>query len=67
MKNKEKIEAIIQMLSLRKKQFVNCPRKLMQKLCDELDNYPGAKIKFFGLGGRSFNVIRSSSAKYFKK
>lgn len=70
MKSKEKIEveAIIEMLSLRKKQFVKCPRNLMLKLQDELGiNYPNAKIKFFGMSGSVFNVIRNSSSKYFKK
>lgn len=70
MKNKAKIEvdSIIEILSLRKKQFVKCPRILMPKLMDELNNYPNAKIKFFGLsGGSVLNVIRNSSSKYFKK
>ena len=70
MKNKDKVEvdAIIEMLSLRKKQFVKCPRTLMPKLMDELNKYPNAKIKFFGLsGGSVLNIIRNSSSKYFKK
>lgn len=66
-KDKKEIDAIIEMLSLRKKQFVKCPRNLMPKLMDELDNYPNAKIKFFGVSGGVFNVIRDSSSKYLKK
>ncbi len=65
--DKQQIENIIEMFSLRKKQFINIDKRLMLKLQNELSlNYPKAKFTFFGLGGGSgFNCIRTSSAKTF--
>lgn len=67
--DKQQVDNIIEMLSLRKKQFVSVNKRLMPKLQHELHlNYPKAKFTFFGLGGGSgFNCIRKSSAITFKK
>jgi len=65
---KQEVKNIIEILSLRKKQFVSVKKSVMNELQNELsENYPKAKFSFFGLGsGSSFNVIRTSSADTFK-
>jgi len=67
--DKQQVENIIEIFSLRKKQFVRVDKRLMPKLQNELSlNYPKAKFTYFGLGGGSgFNCIRTSSAISFKK
>jgi hypothetical protein len=67
--DKQQVENLIEMFSLRKKQFVRVDKRLMPKLQHELLlNYPKAKFTFFGLGGGTgFNCMRSSSASTFKK
>lgn len=58
----------IEMISLRKKQFVSVPRRIMPKLQKTVSElYPKAKFNFFGLsGGSNFQVVRTSSADSFK-
>lgn len=59
---------VIEMLSLRNKQFVPIKKRLMPNLQRELSAYyPHAKFTYFGFGnGDTFNCKRTSAAKTFK-